>query len=274
MTLYIDLYFIFNYIMDLLVILLCRRILGYRRSLGRAFLSALYGALYAVAVLSLAHPVFLPLHLILGGLMPLIACGFGTPKRFLRLLLYFYGISFFLGGAVTAIFRGIAVFWSVGSRRHLTLALLLLAALVGGILCLFFGNVSHASPGRHALNVTLLWGQRSLRFQGYADTGNLLRDPIENTPVILANASLSRRIFSLCSDKAPPDGSHADDPACYEGLPLRLIPCRTVTGSTVLPALKLTAEIENEPYTVCVALNFKRQSDYCGFDALIPIGIL
>lgn len=97
MTLYIDLYFIFNYIMDLLVILLCRRILGYRRSLGRAFLSALYGALYAVAVLSLAHPVFLPLHLILGGLMPLIACGFGTPKRFLRLLLYFYGISFFSG---------------------------------------------------------------------------------------------------------------------------------------------------------------------------------
>ena len=274
MTIYVDLYFIFNFATDLLVLMLCRRILGYRRSLTRLLLSAGIGAFYAVAVLPFPHPGIWLLHLAFGALLPLIACGFGSLRRFLRLLLYFFGISFFLGGAITAFLRGLAIFLAAGSGLHLTLSLILFAALAGGCFCLFFGNVTRSAPGKHAVTVTLRNGDRRLCFQGYADTGNLLREPIENLPVILANASLSQRIFSFCSNAPSPNRTNCDDPAHYAGLPFRLVPCRTVTGSSVLPALKFDAEIDGQMTAVCIALQFKRPSDYCGFDALVPAELL
>ena len=143
--------------------MLCRRILGYRRSLTRLLLSAGIGAFYAVAVLPFPHPGIWLLHLAFGALLPLIACGFGSLRRFLRLLLYFFGISFFLGGAITAFLRGLAIFLAAGSGLHLTLSLILVAALAGGCFCLFFGNVTRSAPGKHAVTVTLRPKDRNQR---------------------------------------------------------------------------------------------------------------
>ena len=275
MTVYIDLYFIFNFAMDLLIILLCRRILGYHRSLKRAFAGALIGALYAICILPVTHPSVWIIHLLFGALIPLIACGFGNIRRFLRLLLYFYGIAFFLGGALNATLRGFAIYLGSASAFHLGITFILIAALTMGVYCLFFGNITVAHPAQNVLSVYLCKGEQSLCFQGYVDTGNLLREPLEHLPVILANESLSRKIYAFYSGGKPcPKKEQANDPNFYEGLALRMIPCQTVTGKALLPALKVQATIDNESYTVCIALNFTRKTNYCGFDALIPAKLL
>ena len=275
MTVYIDLYFIFNFAMDLLIILLCRRILGYRRSLKRAFAGALIGAVYAVCVLPVTSSLILILHLFFGALIPLIACGFGNMRRFLRLLLYFYGIGFFLGGALSAALRGFALYLGGESTFYLGITFILLAALVMGVYCLFFGHITASPPARSARSVSLCNGDQSLSFQGYVDTGNVLREPLQHLPVILANESLSRKIYTFYSGGRPyPRKEQANDPSYYEGLSLRMIPCKTVTGKTMLPALKVQAEVDKEVYTVCIALNFARKANYCGFDALIPAKLL
>ena len=275
MTIYVDLYFILNFALDLLVILLCKRILGYRRRFYRTLFAAFLGALYAVAVLPFSHPAFWILHLVFGSFLPLIALGFGNLRRFLRLLLYFYGINFFLGGALSAAYRGYAMFIARASAFHFSIVLVLLLALLAGIYCLFFGNITRTRPGKHVLTVTLTQNEKKILFQGYADTGNLLRDPLENLPVLLANASLSRKIYSFYTDgKVPPDPRNAYEAAFYENLPLRMIPCQTVTGKSLLPALKVQAEIEGQTLDICIALHFTRTADYCGFDALIPINLL
>lgn len=274
MTLYADVYFLFNFSIDLLIILLCRRILGYRRSIWRTFLAALLGALYAVVTFPFSAPAFLPMHLCFGAMLPLLACGFGNLRRFLRLLLYFFSISFFLGGAITAILRGLSIFLAADSTFHLTFVLLIIASLLGALFCLFFGNVSQRAPGTRSLTVTLQKDGNFLSFQGYADTGNLLRDPIENLPVILANAPLSQKVFAFCSDRQTPNARNFLEPGHYEGLPLRLVPVSTLTGSTLLPAIKFETQVSGVQTNVLVALNFNRHSDYCGFEALIPINLL
>ena len=275
MTVYIDVYFLLNFCMDLFALLICRRILGYRAKLYRSLLAALAGAFYAVLTLPLTHALFTLLHLLFGALMALIACGYGSLRRFVRLLLFFYGVCFFLGGAVTALSRGYAALRSGSSGVHVTAAVVLFTALLGGALCLLFGKNALLQPGKRAVTVTVTRADTRLCFQGYADSGNVLRDPVENTPVILANAALSRKIFTMLSQKPPPEPRFALEPCHYEGLPFRLIPCDTVGGRVILPALKLqTVQIENEPCTVCIALDFARSTDYCGYEALIPSTLL
>ena len=257
--------------MDLLILLLCRRILGYRRSLKRAFLAALFGAVYALFVLPFDHPAIWLCHLLFGSMLPLICCGYGNLRRFLRLLLYFYGIGFFLGGALSAALRGFALYQHSQSSFHLSFALILLLALITAGYCLFFGNLTLKKPGGQCLSVCIERNGECLHFQGYADTGNTLREPIENLPVILANEDLSQRIYSFYKkgSKAP-TAKEAEDPHFYDGLPLRMVPCKTVAGKTVLPALRANAVINGRAQSVCIALNFKRKADYCGFEALIP----
>ncbi len=274
MTVYIDLYFFFNFFLDLFVLLICHRLLGYHRHPLRLFLAALLGASYAVTALQFSSVLSIPLHLVFGILILLIACGFGGLRRFLRLMLLFFSVCFLLGGAITALTRGISIFQATGSGMHLTLSVVLVCALLGGALCLFWGKVTLVHPAKHTASVSLTYNNQTLSFQAYADTGNMLRDPVENIPVILANASLSRRVYAMFTDAAPPC-AHSVDPVFFEGMPLRLIPCDTVGGRVVLAALRFTdAVVEEEKRAVCIALDFERDRDYCGYDALLPACLL
>lgn len=274
MTVYLDLYFLLNFFFDLFVLAICRQLLGYRKRPLRLLAAALLGACYSVAALFTTPPFAMLLHLAFGVLMLLIACGFGTLRRFLRLMLLFFGVCFLLGGAVTALARGLRIFKSAGSYLHLTVCAVLISALIGGAVCLFWGRITLVRPGERTATVTLRHGQSTLCFQAYADSGNMLRDPLEHTPVILANAALSRKIYALFTDAPPPTGS-LPDPAFYEGMPLRLIPCDSVGGRVMLAGLKFTdAVIKNEERSICIALDFSRSGDYCGCEALLPAAIL
>ena len=274
MTVYVDLYFILNFLFDLFALLVCIRLLGYRRRVLRLLLACTLGALYAVASPGFRPSYAVLLHLLFGILMLLIACGFGSLRRFLRLTLLFFGVCFLLGGAVTALGRGIALYRTARSGTHLTLAVILACGMVGASVCLFWGRITLVRPGQRVAQIRISHGDRSLSFQAYADTANLLRDPLENTPVVLANAALSRKVYALFSD-APPPGAGTPDPSCFEGMPLRLIPCNTVGGSVILAALKFPdASVDGQPRPLCVALDLKRTGDYCGCDALLPVSVL
>lgn len=274
MTVYVDMYFIVNFLLDLFSLIVCIRILGYRYRPLRLCIACTLGALYAVAVLRFTSPYLMLLHLCFGALMLLIACGFGNLRRFLRLCLMFFGVCFLTGGVITALGRGIVTFYSTRSRAHLVFSVILVCAATGALLCLFWGKVAPIRPGKRTADVKVAYGNRSLSFQAYADTGNALRDPLENTPVILANAALSRRVYALFSDAALPSRRWVD-PSFFDGMPLRLIPCATATSKTVLPALKFSdAMIEGEKRPVCIALDLTRKGEYCGFEALLPAAVL
>ena len=85
------------------------------------------------------------------------------------------------------------------------------------------------------------------------------------------NGHSSKKIYSFYNKgKKPPPAQKANEAEHYIGLPLRMVPCQTVVGKTLFPALKTNAEIEGQITTLCIALNFQRKADYCGFEALIP----
>ncbi len=265
MTLYIDLYFLLNFAMDTLILLICRRVLGYHRRTGRILLAAALGALYSLAALYIPAPFSVFLHLFFGALMLAISLGYGNLRRFLRLCMLFYGVSFLLGGAVSALIRGIDRIRN-GHNAQIGIVLVLVCAIVGAFVCLVWGGVQ--SRRKISVTVQLRTNRGALSFDCYVDTGNRLREPLENTAVLLANAALSAKVYALFSEKplpaAPPFA-----PEAFTGLPLRLIPLKTVTGKAVLPALKCeNAVLDGVKMPLCVALDLGRKGDYCGFEAL------
>ena len=271
MTLYIDLYFLLNFAMDALILLLCRRVLGYHRKLGRILLAAALGALYSLAALYIPAPLSVLLHLFFGALMLAISLGYGNLRRFLRLCMLFYGISFLLGGSVGALARGIDRLRN-GNHSQVGIVLVLLCALAGAFVCLIWGN-TRAHP-KTSVQVQLCTKRGTLSFECYVDTGNRLREPLENTAVVLANVPLSAKVYALFSDNPPPR-SLPFAPEAFAGLPLRLIPLETVAGKTVLPALKCEdAEVDGAKMPLCVALDLGRVGDYCGFSALASDRVL
>lgn len=253
--------------MDALILLLCRRVLGYHRKISRIFLSAILGALYSSVALYIPGPLSVLLHLLFGALMLVISLGYGNLRRFLRLCMLFYGISFLLGGAIAALTRGFERIRN-GNGAQIGIVAVLICALAGAFLCLVWGGTK--SSRNTSVTVQISTNRGRLCFDCYVDTGNRLREPLENTAVVLANALLSAKVYALFTDNPPPRSFHFS-PDVYRDLPLRLIPLETVTGKAVLPALKCeNAEMNGVKKPLCVALDWGRAGDYCGFSALAP----
>lgn len=176
--LYIDVFFLVNFMMDAILLEILRRILGCPASHGRVFLGAGTGALGACVVLCLPVPYGF-IRIIAGhGLINLIMLKTGLGIRWGRemakafLLLYISG--FLVGGILSAF------------RPYLRTAGLFFAfAVVSYYGALGVWKLLGALAGREKSRreVRLFRGEKSCRVRAIVDTGNTLRDAVTGKPV-------------------------------------------------------------------------------------------
>ena len=109
--------------------------------------------------------------------------------------------------------------------------------------------------------------ERAIILPAMLDSGNLLKDPITNLPVLVIPARAARTLF--------PD---LEDPAELSGLPLgfRLLNVRTAAGSSLLPMFRpddcriyLNGSACRANLLVAVA-----GKEYSGVQALVPMAAL
>ncbi len=157
---------------------------------GRLLLAACAGAAYALssALPALALLSSWPAKLLASVLLLLLAFGRMPLQRFLRVLLVFYGVSFLMAGVATA-------FAASRAPMLLTLAAAFLTALL-----LSFGSLRELRARRRRersfvnICVSFMGVEKSLR--ALLDTGNELREPQSGAPVVLAEFSCLRPLFS------------------------------------------------------------------------------
>lgn len=215
--------------------------------------SALLGA--ALSLSSLLTPRLAPLALL--GLPAAVLCCFhqhGVPAC-LRCLLMTLCASFASGGAMNACLRGgMAAAASGVFAAALSMAVYLLANLLPQAVC----NVRQ---------VELRVEERAVILPAMLDSGNLLRDPITNLPVLVIPARAARTLF--------PD---MGDPSCLTGLPLgfRLLNVHTAAGSALLPMFRpdecriyLNGSVCKAALLVAVA-----GREYGGVQALVPMSAI
>ena len=274
---YIDVLFLLNLVVDYLLLLASARITGEMICRPRLALGALLGAMYA-AVLFLPRCAWLS-HLVckicVAVLMVLIS--FWKSPRLLRLLLVFFGASAALGGVVLALqflgAGGLTLENGVLYTGFDVRLLLVTAICCYAVLSLAFGRAArHGGKRRDLCSARLMLGEKTLDLTVLIDTGNTLTDPMNNRPVMVAEARALGALLPEGIDPADPVGSleRLEDDALRRRL--RLLPYRAVgVEYGMLLAVRMDRVVlgKRELEGLFVALSPTPVSDGGGYQALI-----
>lgn len=243
MTVYGDIAFVLNFAVNALLLLGSARLSGAAFAWWRLLLAAALGALYALLTLypQLRLLRTLPFRgLICAGM---IALAFGLRKSSLRQGLLFFGLSAAFAGLVVAL-GGLTGgrLLQLGRSAYYVTDFQALVLLCGAcyLLCSLALRGILLHSGAELLPVTLTLGERHVALTALRDTGNTLRDPITNAPVLLVHWTVAGRLLpqsgTLCAaDFAQPYGLLLRWRAYHP----RLIPYRAVgTAGGVLLAIR------------------------------------
>lgn len=182
---YLDVFWVTNFVMDMLVLALVRRCRKSRSSLARILLSSAIGATGSVLLFLNIHDAMIYqilVHFMVNPIMILI----GFPVKNLRGLLK----DFFMTYLMTLLLGGI-LSWAMTALdqwEHFWIW-----ALGGvGICMLFLHWMEEQKSEELSYELLLLTGERKLRLTGFLDTGNLLTDPVVKQPVHIIQEDVLR----------------------------------------------------------------------------------
>ena len=192
MVVYGEIYFIENLILDFIIIKTTSKILQLKEDNKRVFTGAIIGSLYSMAFFfdRLQFLYNLPMKIIILGLIVGISFVFKTRREYIKILITFYLVNMFLCGSVYFIiyFTGI---------RHLTVSMLITTAYA---FSLIFDYIYKEMKGINALKkciqrVTVVIDNEEYDFMAFLDSGNLLKDPLSKSPVMIVEAQILQAIL-------------------------------------------------------------------------------
>ncbi len=189
---YGDLYFAINLTVDFLLLWMTGAWVGQQLNPWRLLAAALLGAAYAFGaalIPGLAWLGWLPLRLLFPLLMLAVAFDLADWRPAVRLIGVFYGVSLVAGGAALASqFWGSPAGWLQQGvfvlRQYNLMVPAILASLAAGRQVFLFAQRAIGQARRY-YPVEVAFGDRRVRLRALLDTGNHLRDPLLQLPVMV-----------------------------------------------------------------------------------------
>ena len=204
MTLYIDVVLLENIIMNYIIILATGMICRVSIKQIRIFLASLLGAIYAILIYVLDLKIYTSqiTKILISICMIYIAFNSANIKTMIKQVLIFYLTSFCFGGAAYYLLYCVKPDLIKSINGVLVGTYPIKIALLGGILGFFIINISFKMI-KSKLNkkdmlydVDIYYKEEKSSIKAILDTGNLLRDPITNTPVLIVEAQKLKNIIS------------------------------------------------------------------------------
>lgn len=239
---YVDMWFLINFMMDYCILWATARVCQVRPDWRLLAGSSLFGAVYSVLVLlpgleilaSIPVKLFVPIPMLFLAFWPCIR------EKMLRLLCYFYLVSFTLVGSVVGLYNlfnnqtfhpfmsdlPVSCFWLAAA---LTTAVLIGRWGIPFIKKNFLKELLQVP-------VEIKIQGKVLRLDGLVDTGNQLVDPLTGAPVIIVEQEVLRPFLpagalNIYKSGGEPDFSRLSEGASGGGhreLCFRLIPFTTI----------------------------------------------
>lgn len=187
--LYIDVFFLINFMMDYIMLSLTRRILKCPATHGRILAGAAVGALSTCLIMVIpgmnAFFKFILFHMVSNVLMIKTGLKIGWNKTFLRAYVLLYISAFIIGGIMEHLHQ----YLRVGS-------LFFALAAAGYYLSLGVWNLITYLAERNVrrLRVRLLRDGKEYEAGALVDTGNRLRDPVTGKPVSIISAKTAVKL--------------------------------------------------------------------------------
>jgi stage II sporulation protein GA (sporulation sigma-E factor processing peptidase) len=290
-VLYVDLIFLFNSAVDLLVLWLTATIRKQVICWWRLLLTAGIGGLYVIGYLIANSSIFYGFcgKMLVSFLMVFLAFGFTGFLAWWRNVLVFYLVSFLCSGVILGLkYAGLEKGEVLDNWRGPSISWTLV--IVGFIFAWLYTRLSFKSLAeRNAINEQLVQlrvsvMEKELLLTGLVDTGNQLRDPLSRRPVIVIEKKQLLKILpvdlmSILSHQATFNLSADVTARWFEKI--RFIPYKVIgVNSGMLKALKpdqvyiMYQKRWKELHEVLIGVAMERLSTDGTYQALIPLDCL
>ena len=157
-------------------------------------------------------------------LMSAVTFGIKPRKRFLKSIFWLFAICFIFGGITFAVYMltktDIMLYTNGIVYFDIDITFLVVCSAMGYIIItIILKFTDKKAPKPQECYITIQSDKKVVSYQGLMDTGNNLREPFSNYPVILVDKDIFKALFD-------------------ENEKYRLIPVSTVSGETLLKAYK------------------------------------
>ena len=198
MTIYIDIVLLENIIMNYIIIYATAIILKKNKRHIRFFIASFIGAIYSIlayiSILKIYSNIFL--KIILSIIIVYIAFNPQNIKKMWKALAIFYLVSFVFGGVAFAMIYMVKP-QNVLMRNGLFLGTyplktIILGAIISFVLIVVVFKIIKTQISKKSMycDIEIKLNEKIINTKAMIDTGNLLKDPITNTPVIVVERSL------------------------------------------------------------------------------------
>ena len=203
MTIYIDLIFFENIIMNSIIIYATSIIIKQKPKILRVLISSIIGAIYSIALYITNYKIYTSIFskIILSIIMMYVAFKPSNLKKLFKQVLIFYLTSFVFGGvALNLIYflkpENISIKNGLFTGEY-ALKVIMLGALVALIIVKISIKIikSKITTKDMYCKIKMKINEKQIETNAMIDTGNLVKEPITNTPVVIVESSLLEGII-------------------------------------------------------------------------------
>lgn len=182
---YIDEFIFINFIIDYIILNTYISILKINCSKRKIILSCLIGELSVISLfISMSNFIFILFKMIISIFM-IVTISYNDFKTLIKNIIYFYIISFFLGGFLFYLKNESIINYKI---------VLLLVPLIMNIYKYFSYNLKNILTLKYKVTIYLNNG-KILYLNGLMDTGNTLVEPYHNRKVIIINKKIDENFY-------------------------------------------------------------------------------
>ena len=281
---YGDVLFVINFCMDFLSLYISGKLMHMKMSRLRLIIAATIGGIYGVvAVAYLSGIAEKAASLLLGIVVCMTAHYHKNIRRFAAVFALFFGVSLFMGGAMTFIYSNLGKYKNyiqVGGAIYtvlddIPLYVFAIIAAASVLLSWIVGRIFSRKKHTAVCEAIVDFGGKRSEIRCMVDSGNLLCDPISGTPVMFISEKEKDII---------PKALHEALDGKTDGLDfdiirkLRFIPASTVAGSrVVVAAVPDTVYIkaggtDYEAKKVYISVD-RDGNDFGGYSGIVPLSL-
>lgn len=227
-TIYVDVLVAVNFFINYFLLLACAKFLSVPAKRWRFAVASGLGAFFSLSIFLPEFPAWatVMIKLLMSAAIVLCAFGFHSWKQFLRNTAAFYLINFGFAGLMLALWyflapQGLMIRNSIVYFDISPVLLIILTVICYLIITLVCRITGRQMPKELFCRITIHSGGISCTCNARVDTGNSLREPFSNYPVIVVSRSVIERMLPKSNSTG-----------------LRLIPFGAVSGSGLLKAFR------------------------------------
>ena len=253
-VIYVDVLIIVNLFVNYFLLLTTSKFLNLKLKLSRLILGEILGAIYSLYIFIPEPNIFISIliKLFMSIIMVAVSFEFRTIQQFLKIIVCFYAVNFAFSGIMFALWCAFKPNGMIINNDivyfNISPITLIVSTVISYIIIEIINRVIEKKQLKSSkYEIGIKFKDKYIVLNAKIDTGNLLKEPFSNLPVIVVKKSEINLLipeFNIFEN--------IENQNEIKKLKIRIIPFKTVSGTGILPAFK--------PEYVVLKGNLKKQA--------------